>query len=114
MGKNKSSIKYTASDCSKISNEKEEILTDPNDEFLMNIMNSSESVSCFTFDKSNKEKESEPVVYFDYYSREWKAGRYIGDVEWQNGKSKYYLSISPRFGREILMDMFAEIFNLKK
>lgn len=113
MRKTKKINKYEASDCLQIFNEKKEILTDPNDEFLMNIMNSSKSVSCFTFDKSNKEKEAEPVVYYDYYSREWKAGRYIGNVEWQNGKTQYSISISPRFGKGILMDMFAEIFNLK-
>lgn len=107
-----SEIEYTACDCSFVSkNGKPE--TDPNDKFLLKVRNTSKSIYCFSVSKHERDKESEPVVFFDYEARKWRSGRYIGNVEWNNGRERYSLTIEPRFGENILLEMFGEIFNLK-
>ena len=105
-------IEYTACDCSFVSkNGKPE--TDPNDKFLLKVRNTSKSIYCFSVSKHERDKESEPVVFFDYEAGQWRSGRYIGNVEWNNGRERYSLTIEPRFGENILLEMFGEIFNLK-
>ena len=107
-----SEIEYTACDCSFVSkNGKPE--TDPNDKFLLKVRNTSKSIYCFSVSKHERDKESEPVVFFDYEAGQWRSGRYIGNVEWNNGRERYSLTIEPRFGENILLEMFGEIFNLK-
>ena len=107
-----SEIEYTACDCSFVSkNGKPE--TDSNDKFLLKVRNTSKSIYCFSVSKHERDKESEPVVFFDYEAGQWRSGRYIGNVEWNNGRERYSLTIEPRFGENILLEMFGEIFNLK-
>lgn len=107
-----SEVEYTACDCLFVSKNGKPA-TDPNDEFLSYVRNTSKSIYCFSVSKHERDKESEPVVFFDYEARQWRSGRYIGNVEYHIGRKKYSLTIEPRFCENILLEMFGEIFNLK-
>lgn len=108
-------VEYTASDCLLVSKNGKPA-TDPNDEFLSYVRNASKSIYCFSISKHERDKESEPVVFFDYEARQgqgqWRSGRYIGNVEYHIGRKSYHLTIEPRFGENLLLEMFGEIFNL--
>lgn len=106
-----SEVEYTACDCLFVSKNGKPA-TDPNDEFLSYVRNTSKSIYCFSVSKHERDIESEPVVFFDYEARQWRAGRYIGNVEYHIGRKKYSLTIKPRFDENILLEMFGEIFNL--
>lgn len=112
-----SEVKYNARDCLAVLKNGNPV-TDPNDEFLSYVRNTSKSIYCFSMSKHKRDKESEPVVFFDYEAGQWRAGRYIGNIDdyyiGKNGKKQHCsLTIEPRFGEDILFEMFGEIFNLK-
>lgn len=107
-----SEVEYTACDCLFVSKNGKPA-TDPNDEFLSYVRNTSKSIYCFSVSKHERDKEFEPVVFFDYEAGQWHSGRYIGNVEYHIGRKRYSLTIEPRFGENILLEMFGEIFNLK-
>lgn len=105
-------VAYTADDCLLISKNGKPA-DDPSDEFLMHIQQSSKSIYCFSLSKRERSIESDPIVFFDYKEQKWLAGRYIGNVEYNDGKKHCSLNIKPRFGDSVLLEMFGEIFNLK-
>lgn len=107
-----SEVVYTAHDCLLISKNGRPA-TDPHDEFLTYVRNASKSIYCFSVSKRERDKESEPIVFFDYEAGQWRSGRYIGNAEYHIGRKHCSLVIEPRFGDNILLEMFGEIFNLK-
>lgn len=107
-----SEVEYTACDCLLVSKNGKPA-TDPNDEFLSYVRNTSKNIYCFSVSKHERDKESEPVVFFDYEAGQWRSGRYIGNIDYHIGRKHYSLTIEPRFGENILLEMFGEIFNLK-
>lgn len=107
-----SKVKYTAHDCLGISRNGS-LVTESNDEFLSYVINASKSIYCFKVSKRERDKEFEPIVFFDYEKSQWQAGRYIGNIDYFVGRKQYSLTITPRFGENILLEMFGEIFNLK-
>lgn len=108
MAKNR----YTACDCGEIY-AGEKPVEKSSEEFLSNIANSTDRIYCFSISKKERDTESESVVYYDYKKKKWRAGRYIGNIEWSSGGKRASLSISPRFGEKILLEMVGEIFNFK-
>lgn len=62
---------------------------------------------------SNKQKEKEPLVYFDYNRRQWFANRYIGECEFVHHHQTYVLRITPRFGNQLLLKLFEYVYATK-
>ena len=105
-------IEYTAQDCLGILKNGKNA-ADANDEFLSFIQKSSKDIYCFNISKRVRDIDSAPLVSYDYNCTQWRAGRYIGNVDYHVGRKHYSLTIVPRFGENILLEMFGEIFNLK-
>lgn len=57
-----SEVAYTACDCLFVSKNGKPA-TDPNDEFLSYVRNTSKSIYCFSVSKHERDKEFEPVVF---------------------------------------------------
>lgn len=57
-------------------------------------------------------KPAEPIIYFNYEDKEWWSGRYIGNVNFTIDNKDVAIKIAPRFGNEILLKMFSELFNI--
>ncbi|MBW3521837.1 McrC family protein [Chryseobacterium sp. NKUCC03_KSP] len=62
---------------------------------------------------SIRQKEKEPLVYFDYNRRQWFANRYIGECEFVYNQQTYVLRITPRFGNQLLLKLFEYIYATK-
>lgn len=62
---------------------------------------------------SIRQKEKEPLVYFDYNRRQWFANRYIGECEFVYNQQTYVLRITPRFGDQLLLKLFEYIYATK-
>jgi 5-methylcytosine-specific restriction enzyme subunit McrC len=105
-------IPIEISDCSPIninrySNEQEEI-----------FRHYATTKSCsmprvFRISSLNREKQEEPVIYYNPSKNLWHSGRYIGRVEFPYKNKKVLLNIKPRFGETFMFKMFEELFNIK-
>ncbi|WP_028515178.1 5-methylcytosine restriction system specificity protein McrC [Ruminococcus flavefaciens] len=104
-------IEYTAQDCLAVSRNGKPV-EKVDDVFLSYMRDSTKSLYCFNMSKSERDKEPEPIVVYDYKDKQWRAGRYIGDIHYSDGRKHYSLTILPRFGEKILMEMFGEIFKI--
>ncbi len=62
---------------------------------------------------SDKQKEKEPLVYYDYSRRQWLANRYIGECEFIYKQQTYILKITPRFGNQLLLKLFEYVYATK-
>ncbi|SDF88898.1 5-methylcytosine-specific restriction endonuclease McrBC, regulatory subunit McrC [Pedobacter terrae] len=62
---------------------------------------------------SHRQKEKEPLVYFDYNKRQWFANRYIGECEFVHHHQTYVLRITPRFGDQLLLKLFEYVYATK-
>jgi len=102
---------YTAKDCLDVY-KNEEKATDRADEFLTNVCGSTKSISFFCILNRERYTKPEPIVFFDYNTATWRAGRYIGNIDYSIGRKQYSLSIVPRFGENILMELLGEVFNV--
>jgi len=74
--------------------------------------------NCFTnqnvFKISNTVNEDElPLLAYDYKTRKWLTGRYIGKLFFQYKKKNYCFEVKPRFGNATIMHLLEEIFNIK-
>lgn len=74
--------------------------------------------NCFTnnnvFKISNTITEEElPLLTYDYKTRKWLTGRYIGKLFFQYNKKEYCFEVKPRFGNAAVMHLLEEIFNIK-
>ncbi|MGB4093926.1 MAG: hypothetical protein WBK46_18600 [Ruminococcus flavefaciens] len=104
-------IEYTAKDCSEVII-KEKNVKKADDSILSHIRDSTKNIYCYKLSKCERDIEPEPIVYYDYNKSQWSAGRYIGDIQYSDGRKLYSLTILPRFGDKILMEMFGEIFKI--
>lgn len=71
------------------------------------------SISSNIYHFSKKQKDEEPIVYFDYQNRQWMANRYIGECEFVFNNQNYILKIAPRFGHELLLKIYEYIYSTK-
>ena len=106
-----SKIEYTAKDCLKVVINGEPV-READDSVLSYMRDSTKSIYCYKLSKRERDIEPEPIVYYDYNKAEWSAGRYIGNIQYSDGRKLYSLTILPRFGEKILMEMFGEIFKI--
>ncbi len=68
----------------------------------------------FEFFSFNSQSEiEEPVIRYDYKTRQWWAGRFIGEAEFEFDGDLYQIKIEPRFGEPQLFRMLSEIFNIR-
>jgi 5-methylcytosine-specific restriction endonuclease McrBC regulatory subunit McrC len=65
------------------------------------------------FNISDKQKDEEPLITYNYLEKKWYAGRFIGNTSFMYNKTKYFILIKPRFGDIVLLQMFEELFNVK-
>lgn len=103
----------TAKDCSCI------IIPESNDDWnavLQSFISSFDQDSVFSFSpKATNGKidtDDEPFASYDYKSKQWMAGRWVGENTFSYNKKEYRISVAPRFGVESLYPMFEEIFSI--
>lgn len=80
---------------------------------IMHSLLSIEQTQVFHFSTNYDGEMKEPIVEFDFRNREWRAGRYVGEVDFEHNGQSHKLSIKPRFGELFLFRMLEEIFNIK-
>ncbi len=102
---------YTAQDCLTVLQNGNPVI-DPNDRFMSFVRNFTKNIYCFKVSNRDRGIDSEPIVFFDYEKAKWRAGRYIGNVYYSIDRKQYSLTILPRFGENILMEMLGEIFKI--
>lgn len=72
-----------------------------------------QSPNVFKISGRVKEEDDAPVISYDYKRKKWLTGRYIGSAQITSGDRKIELNIEPRFGRKVLYQMLAEIFEIR-
>ncbi|MGK6352730.1 5-methylcytosine restriction system specificity protein McrC [Parapedobacter sp. DT-150] len=60
-----------------------------------------------------KTDEESPLIEFDYPTKRWCAGRFVGSMEFEYNKKRYELVIEPRFGSYSLFRMIGMVFNVR-
>lgn len=80
---------------------------------IMHTLLNIEQTQVFHFSMNHDEELKEPIVEFDYRNREWRAGRYVGEVDFIHNGQPCKFSVKPRFGEMFLFRMLEEIFNIK-
>lgn len=60
-----------------------------------------------------KDQDDSRLAEYDYKQHKWRAGRFIGEANFDYQGKKYHLSIKPRFGEEVLLKMLEQIFNIR-
>lgn len=71
-----------------------------------------QSPNIFRISGHVRDEDYEPLVCFDSKRGKWLTGRYIGSAQFVDGNNKYELTIQPRFGKSVLYQMLAEIFDI--
>src|SRR5690606_14877114 len=62
---------------------------------------------------ASKTDEESPLIEFDYRTKSWRAGRFVGSMEFEFNKKRYRLEITPRFGQYSLFRMMGVVFNVR-
>jgi len=60
-----------------------------------------------------KDQDDSPLAEYDYKQHQWRAGRFIGEANFDFQGQNYHLSIKPRFGEDVLLKMLEQIFNIR-
>lgn len=60
-----------------------------------------------------KDQDDSKLAEYDYTLHRWRAGRFIGEANFNYQGNNYHLSIKPRFGEEVLLKMLEQIFNIR-
>lgn len=69
--------------------------------------------SVFRIGDNLKEKGESPLIEYDYLAKKWRAGRYVGELNFPDKENQISFKIRPRFGEVHLFHMLEEIFNVK-
>lgn len=101
-----STINITANDCLPFE-QQEQLIP------VVNHILKQEQVQTFHFSHVYLPDEGEKMIDFDFLSHQWKAGRFVGEMEFFCNNQRYKLTIKPRFGKLFLFRMLEEIFNIK-
>ena len=104
-------IEYIAEDCLKVKKGGKPV-GKADDPVLSYMRDSTKSIYFYKLSKRERDIEPEPIVFYDYNKSQWRAGRYIGNIYYFDGRKQSSLTILPRFGEKVLMEMFGEIFNI--
>jgi 5-methylcytosine-specific restriction enzyme subunit McrC len=97
-----------AQDCSRFVFNKE-------DEFaIQHFVHSVSKADVLYFSKSKlNNDESLAIAEYNFSSKEWRAGRFVGESAFSLDGKNYKVIIKPRFGELFLFKMLEEIFNVK-
>ncbi|MDN3687401.1 5-methylcytosine restriction system specificity protein McrC [Cyclobacterium jeungdonense] len=60
-----------------------------------------------------KDQDDSQLAVYDYGKHKWRAGRFIGEANFNYRGNSYHISIKPRFGEEVLLKMLEQIFNIR-
>lgn len=104
-------IEYIAEDCLKVKKGGKPV-GKADDPVLSYMRDSTKSIYFYKLSKRERDIEPEPIVFYDFNKSQWRAGRYIGNIYYFDGRKQSSLTILPRFGEKVLMEMFGEIFNI--
>jgi len=80
------------------------------DDIIHDFVTKSDQFERFRFSES---QDDLPIAFFDYKETNWRAGRLVGDAQFESNGKEYLLSINPRFGEKHLFWMLEEIFNVR-
>lgn len=61
----------------------------------------------------NDSDEDSKLAEYDYKTKSWRAGRFIGEAYFEHDNTSYKITIKPRFGEKALLYMLEEIFNIR-
>jgi 5-methylcytosine-specific restriction enzyme subunit McrC len=60
-----------------------------------------------------KDQDESPLAEYDYKQHQWRAGRFIGEANFDFQGQNYHITIKPRFGEDVLLKMLEQIFNIR-
>lgn len=89
--------------------QEEEASTDVISHFIKKCQN---AVFWFNPFFENDQDESQLAEY-DYKQHQWRAGRFIGEANFDYKGQNYHITIKPRFGEDVLLKMLEQIFNIR-
>src|SRR5690554_265078 len=78
----------------------------------VHINNAFTNKNVFRISDSLKEEEL-PLLTYDFKSKKWLTGRYIGKLFFNYNNKEYCFEVIPRFGNAAVMQLLEEIFNIK-
>jgi 5-methylcytosine-specific restriction endonuclease McrBC regulatory subunit McrC len=99
-------IHITALDCLPFHNEEAKAGV------LQSFIESQQS-NVFYLASSRRVDEDSKLAEFDYLTKKWNAGRFIGEAFFYHENQSYKITIKPRFGENALLRMLEEIFNIR-
>ena len=80
---------------------------------LMQEFIESQTGNVFWFTPKYAVDEESRLAEYDYRSRKWAAGRFIGEAFINYEDVDYKITIRPRFGEKVLFRMLEVIFNIR-
>lgn len=78
----------------------------------VHINNAFTNKNVFRISDTLKEEEL-PLLTYDFKSKKWLTGRYIGKLFFNYNNKEYCFEVIPRFGNAAVMQLLEEIFNIK-
>ena len=60
-----------------------------------------------------KDQDDSHLAKYDYANHRWRAGRFVGEANFDYKGNSYHISIKPRFGEDVLLRMLEQIFNIR-
>lgn len=79
---------------------------------LQSFIESQES-NVFGLSENRRIDKDSKLAEFDYLTKKWNAGRFIGEAFFYHANQRYKITIKPRFGETALLRMLEEIFNIR-
>lgn len=73
----------------------------------------SQSNSVFWFSADYHPDDDTKLAEYDYRSKNWIAGRFVGEAIFNHNQTDYKITIKPRFGEKMLLRMLEVIFNVR-
>ncbi len=67
----------------------------------------------FNITSATRMDNDSKLAEYDYRRQNWIAGRFIGEAYFPFNGNNYKVTIKPRFGEQVLLNMLEEIFNIR-
>ena len=102
-------IDISAADCLPFSNQDQSDF----EIAIRGLLEAEKEMSILSFSKNRIESDEDHLVKFDYLTRQWRAGRYVGEALIPVKEKMFRFRIQPRFGKVFLFRLLEEVFQIK-
>lgn len=102
-------IDISAADCLPFSNQDQSDF----EIAIRGFLEAEKEISILSFSKNRIESDEDHLVEFDYLTRQWRAGRYVGEALIPVKEKMFRFRIQPRFGKVFLFRLLEEVFQIK-